>query len=261
MSHLKPVTISYSALAFDGKKEDLQQQVFHALGTHKGALGIVLISGKYSTFDEGDNELINVCRSSSSIPLSSRETLPISSPSCKYARKRTGKARKARNVLHVWLVPWQGDHEWNIQKGSYYANPLMDYPIVSDETRLAYPEYYAGNIWPKGMSGLEDFEQTFKELGKLIFDVGVLLARVCDNFVTPTLANPEGTLSSLIAKSKSSKARLLHYYPEDPNLPIDDNMFNDALCGTHLDHSLLTGLCKLSTTSLSTWSYRQSLMP
>lgn len=68
--------------------------------------------------------------------------------------------------------------------------------------------------------------------------------------MTPTLANPEGTLSSLIAKSKSSKARLLHYYPEDPNLPIDDNMFNDALCGTHLDHSLLTGLCKLSTTSL-----------
>lgn len=117
-------------------------------------------------------------------------------------------------------------------------------------------------------------------LGKLIFDVGVLLARVCDNFgeifgpnfcllfwcwpcsVTPTLANPEGTLSSLIAKSKSSKARLLHYYPEDPNnLPIDDNMFNDALCGTHLDHSLLTGLCKLSTTSLSTWNYHQSLMP
>lgn len=38
----------------------------------------------------------------------------------------------------------------------------MDYPIVSDETRLAYPEYYAGNIWPKGMLGLENFEQTFK---------------------------------------------------------------------------------------------------
>lgn len=51
----------------------------------------------------------------------------------------------------------------DVQKGSYYANPLMDHPIVSDETRLAYPEYYAGNIWPKRMSGLEDFEQTFKE--------------------------------------------------------------------------------------------------
>ncbi|KIR26899.1 hypothetical protein I307_05050 [Cryptococcus deuterogattii 99/473] len=25
----------------------------------------------------------------------------------------------------------------------------MDYPIISDETRLAYPKYYAGNIWPK----------------------------------------------------------------------------------------------------------------
>lgn len=46
MSHIKPVTIPYSVLAFDGKKEELQQQVFKALGTHKGALGIVLISGK-----------------------------------------------------------------------------------------------------------------------------------------------------------------------------------------------------------------------
>lgn len=115
-------------------------------------------------------------------------------------------------------------------------------------------------------------------LGKLIFDVGILLARVCDDFgelfgpnyyilihadlgvVTPTLANPEGTLSSLIAKSKSSKARLLHYYPEDPNLLINNNMFNDALCGAHLDHSLLTGLCKLSTPFLSTCSRCRSLM-
>lgn len=135
MSHLKPVTISYSALAFDGKKEDLQQQVFHALGTHKGALGIVLISGKYSAFDEGGNELINVCRSSSSIPLSSRETLPISSPSCKYARKRTGKARKARNVLHVWLVPWQGDHEWGEYKGNSGCKLLLTQSIASRHTK------------------------------------------------------------------------------------------------------------------------------
>lgn len=51
MSHIKPLTIPYSALAFDGKKEDLQQQVFHALGTHKGALGIVLISGKSKSWN------------------------------------------------------------------------------------------------------------------------------------------------------------------------------------------------------------------
>ncbi|KAL0250375.1 hypothetical protein I308_102548 [Cryptococcus tetragattii IND107] len=228
MSHLKPVTISYSALAFDGKKEDLQQQVFHALGTHKGALGIVLISDLPPQFLYLREKLFRLAHRLANMP--EKERAKLEKPETSY------------------MFGWSHGKEImngrpDIQKGSYYANPLMDYPIVSDETRLAYPEYYAGNIWPKGMSGLEDFEQTFKELGKLIFDVGVLLARVCDNFVTPTLANPEGTLSSLIAKSKSSKARLLHYYPEDPNLPIDDNMFNDALCGTHLDHSLLTGLC------------------
>lgn len=119
MSHLKPVTISYSSLAFGGKKEDLQQQVFQALGTHKDALGIVLISGKYSTWVGEGNELINVCRSTSSIPSSSREALPISSPTCKYTRKRAGEARKAGDVLHVWLVSWQGDHE----RGDYQGDP------------------------------------------------------------------------------------------------------------------------------------------
>lgn len=177
MSHLRPVTISYSALTFGGKKEDLQQQVFHALGTHKGALGIALISGKYSTWVGEGNELINVCRSASSIPLSSREALPISSPTCKYARKRTGKARKAGNVSHVWLVPWQEDDE----RGEYKGNPgcillITQYkrghitPIHSWITQLSPMRlgWHTRNTMPetsgqKGMSGLEDFEQAFKE--------------------------------------------------------------------------------------------------
>ncbi|OXG44582.1 hypothetical protein C359_00753 [Cryptococcus neoformans Bt120] len=228
MSHIKPVTIPYSVLAFDGKKEELQQQVFKALGTHNGALGIVLISDLPPQFHYLREKLFRLAHRFANMP--ERERAKLEKPETSY------------------MFGWSHGKEImngrpDIQKGSYYANPLMDYPIVSDETRLAYPEYYAGNIWPKGMLGLEDFEQTFKGLGKLIFDVGLLLAKVCDNFVTPTLANPEGTLSSLIAKSKSSKARLLHYYPEDSNLPINNNMFNDDLCGAHLDHSLLTGLC------------------
>jgi hypothetical protein len=31
-------------------------------------------------------------------------------------------------------------------KGSYYANPVLDTPTVSDELRKAHPEYYGNNI-------------------------------------------------------------------------------------------------------------------
>lgn len=31
-------------------------------------------------------------------------------------------------------------------KGSYYANPVLDMPTVSDELRKAHPEYYGTNI-------------------------------------------------------------------------------------------------------------------
>jgi hypothetical protein len=65
------------------------------------------------------------------------------------------------------------------QKGSFYANPLLDVPQVTDELRQQHPEsvgtirslpqcaslmsrYYEGNVWPAGVSGLEEFEQTFK---------------------------------------------------------------------------------------------------
>lgn len=31
-------------------------------------------------------------------------------------------------------------------KGSFYANPIVDQPTVSDAVRQAYPEYYGQNI-------------------------------------------------------------------------------------------------------------------
>ena len=34
----------------------------------------------------------------------------------------------------------------DIMKGSYYANPVLDEPNVSEELRQAYPEYYGRNI-------------------------------------------------------------------------------------------------------------------
>jgi hypothetical protein len=52
-------------------------------------------------------------------------------------------------------------------KGSYYANPTVDEPKVSEELRASFAEYYGRNIWPAPTEkGVEGFEEAFKDLGK-----------------------------------------------------------------------------------------------
>jgi hypothetical protein len=52
-------------------------------------------------------------------------------------------------------------------KGSYYANPIVDYPSVPEEQREAHPEYYGRNIWPKNdEEKIQGFEEAFKDLGR-----------------------------------------------------------------------------------------------
>jgi hypothetical protein len=50
------------------------------------------------------------------------------------------------------------------------------------------------------------------------------------------------------------QARLLHYFAPTP-VPdvseVEEKEVTDDLCGIHLDHSLLTGLCTSSTTLTS----------
>jgi len=54
------------------------------------------------------------------------------------------------------------------------------------------------------------------------------------------------TLADLIRDSRTTKARLLHYFPPDPSVPQSDDDPIDSWCGFHLDHSFLTGLCPVS---------------
>lgn len=52
----------------------------------------------------------------------------------------------------------------DLNKGSYYANPLVDVPQVSAAERDANPMYYRKNVWPNPKEkGLENFELAFKE--------------------------------------------------------------------------------------------------
>ncbi|TIB75594.1 hypothetical protein E3Q23_02296 [Wallemia mellicola] len=133
-------------------------------------------------------------------------------------------------------------------KGSYYGNPLLDRPNVDPEIRRKHPEYYKGNIWPDEEDDEEvrGFQEAFKRLGTFVIEVGLLLTRACESFVSPQLqiqTNKTDILEGMLARSSAHKARLLHYYPPPPSGDGDENDEDqDSWCGWHLDHSLITGL-------------------
>ncbi|KAL5518676.1 hypothetical protein ACEPAH_359 [Sanghuangporus vaninii] len=129
-------------------------------------------------------------------------------------------------------------------KGSYYANPLVDNPDSSPQDRQSHPEYYGKNIWPApDEAGVEGFEEAFKDLGRLVYKVGCEMATACQPFASQHLSDRSISLSDLVSK-QTAKARLLHYFPPDPqtSFPTEDEPI-DSWCGFHLDHSILTGLC------------------
>lgn len=130
-------------------------------------------------------------------------------------------------------------------KGSYYANPVVEDAAVTPEEKKRFPEYYGKNIWPKkDETGVENFEEAFKDLSRLIFKVGCELAVACQPFASSHLVDSTLSLADLIRDSQTTKARLLHYFPPSSSstFPAEDEPV-DSWCGFHLDHSLLTGLC------------------
>ncbi|KAG8908116.1 hypothetical protein FRB99_000144 [Tulasnella sp. 403] len=127
-------------------------------------------------------------------------------------------------------------------KGSYYANPIIDAPAVSGELKQQFPEFYGNNIWPSAdEKSVEGFEEAFKDLGRFVFKIGCELATACQSFASQHLSDRNTQLSDLILTSQTTKARLLHYFP--PQQPLQPLEADDSWCGTHLDNSMLTGLC------------------
>ncbi|KAF9023407.1 Clavaminate synthase-like protein [Hymenopellis radicata] len=134
----------------------------------------------------------------------------------------------------------------DVLKGSYYANPIIDVPSVSQELAEEWKEYYRPNIWPDpNEQGVEGFEEAFKDLGRFVFDTGCALAEACQPFALSRFSDATMSLPKLISTSQTTKARLLHYFPPSPDTPlhVDEDEPVDSWCGFHLDHSLLTGLC------------------
>ena len=146
-------------------------------------------------------------------------------------------------------------------KGSYYANPQFDRPVDDEAIIEQYPAFVYPNIWPT--EELPALEGAFKTLGRLIVEVGKLVAMRCDVFIKSQVPTyQEGRLFSVIDTSLCCKARLLHYFPlssegdiSTPPLALSSSSSPPAAaaasegesdfsswCGWHNDHGSLTGL-------------------
>lgn len=126
-------------------------------------------------------------------------------------------------------------------KGSYYANiysgSLSEYETDKEE----FADFISENIWPT--NELPDFETSFNDLGKLILNVGILLARQCDIYCVSKIPNyAPNTVENCIRDSVNNKGRLLHYFPLSQENSPSLNCNSDSWCGLHNDHSALTGL-------------------
>ncbi|KAJ3210231.1 hypothetical protein HDU82_008539 [Entophlyctis luteolus] len=139
-------------------------------------------------------------------------------------------------------------------KGSYYAQisdrirPAVADGMARDDDELEifdshfaalFPSYAFPNIWPD--AEVLPLKTPFLNLGRCFVEVGVLLAAAMDRFLAGK-AGP-GTRFSSLKDALSSprnchKGRLLYYFPYDEVSKPQ----NGSWCGTHLDHSVLTGL-------------------
>lgn len=132
-------------------------------------------------------------------------------------------------------------------KGSYYANcafyvdPSLDCAKPTAEfSEETFPEYLSPNLWPDEKL-LPGFRPSLEDLCRLIIDTAVLVARACDKFAeTEIKGYPKGYLEHVVSTSTTTKARLLHYYPQDESDAQAGS--EDDWCATHLDHGCLTGL-------------------
>lgn len=149
----------------------------------------------------------------------------------------------------------------DFSKGSFYANPKYDDPSLGDADLVAkYPFNMHPNKWPDVTDSKDDkhiannnteqmmeqqqqqqqqqdkqkqqhiheevkhLEPCFKQIGQMLIDIACLVARHCDALVEErTGRKPVPSLAGMIKESRTSKGRLLHYFPVGSNESTQQN--------------------------------------
>lgn len=168
------------------------------------------------------------------------------------------RSEKLENVEAKYLTGWSLGKETlkngqaDTFKGSYYANcafyvdPALECATPTAEFSTSnFPEYLSPNVWPAEAT-LPGFKPAVTALCRLIIDVAVLVARACDRYAEKDIQGyPKGYLEHVVSTSSTTKARLLHYFPQGGEQAGDaqkEGGEDDDWCATHLDHGCLTGL-------------------
>ena len=173
----KPISVDYEELNTKQPK-DLFPRLLKAFGDEPDCLGIVIVNMQ-------------------SVPeyITLRKTLL--SYSSYLAALPAEELKKLENAHAKYVVGWSHGKEKlqsgavDIRKGffqiangilicdlgSYYVNPTHDAAKASDALKAKFPEYTDPNVWPPS-SVLPGFKEAFERLGRLIVDVGALLAKV-----------------------------------------------------------------------------------
>ena len=72
--------------------------------------------------------------------------------------------------------------QYDTMKGSYYATFMSSYLQAAYEGAQEQPTFEWPNIWPSE-DLLPGFRKNFDELCNIIFEIALLVAKVCDQFV------------------------------------------------------------------------------
>ncbi|CAL1414469.1 unnamed protein product [Linum trigynum] len=219
---LRTVTIPYSELK--EKDVDLSSKIEEGFGPN--GLGILSIKD-VPGFSALRRNLLNLSPRLASLPEEIKKELE--DPSTRYNFGWSHGKEKLESGKP------------DVLKGSYYANPIIDVPTTDEHLIQRYPSYCGSNIWPD--SALPELEVAFKALGKLILDVGLMVAYHCDQYVSKGMKdNEDEGLVKILSSSRCHKGRLLYYFPAHQN---DGSKGGDSMsswCGWHTDHGSLTGL-------------------
>ena len=220
------VTIAYEDLiSFDPSSttnptggERLVEQIGAAFGPH--GLGLLAVSG-VPDFSAKRQALLPLAAQLPTLP-----DLPVDPASLYSVGWSHGKEE---------LTPGQPD----MAKGSFYANPLTEDLAQALEQRdgslfpsrqqaAQHPEFYAPNVWPT--SSLPALRTAFCDMGRLLQQVGIRVAAVCDEYCRRN-GVPTTNLQRTIEHSLNSKGRLLHYFSSS-----EGNSSSSQWCAWHNDH-------------------------
>ncbi|XXG56065.1 hypothetical protein AAC387_Pa03g3578 [Persea americana] len=220
---LKPITISYSELK--DKDADLSVRIEEGFGP--SGLGIISVS-EVPGFPTLRQNLLRLSPILAGSPEEVKKELE--DPGSRYSFGWSHGKEKLESG------------KFDMLKGSFFANPILDMPTTDASLIQRYPSYCRPNIWPS--NDLPELEAAFKSLGKLLLDVGLMLAYHCDRYVNKgaPLSNSKG-LVQILTHSRCHKGRLLYYFPaQHSDCGSQDAGIMSSWCGWHTDHGSLTGL-------------------